>query len=269
MRRITQYTIGLVLGLFLATSVSAFEIKFNFDYDDGFADSAERRFVIETAGAIWAAMINEDFPEIPAGTQMEYEDAWDTITWTLQEPIDDLLVIIRAKPQSQPAVAHGTHGGLQDAEHTARRQGWPYRPYLGYIRYKSDANWHAEMSVEANPDKLAGYLDLFEVTMHELSHILGFSTNYQGSYGAMVVGNEFQCDETKAWNDGNHIPLAQLKSHISSSLTKDAPVNKYITQAGSSGEKRRWPGKMEALMLNCLGIRTHQHIVNQYYRLTH
>jgi len=79
------------------TDASTFSIAFDYSLDaDGFF-GPQQRAVLEAAAADWAQHINDEFVDVPVGTELTVVDPNNTSAFrdfVLVKPIDDLLIFV-------------------------------------------------------------------------------------------------------------------------------------------------------------------------------
>lgn len=103
----------------------SFTISFDYRFDSkGFFDDPARRSALEAAAAQWQAIIEDDFANVPAGTEFEIRNptTFATETVRLDQPIDDILIFVgaRAFDSSTLAIA-GPDGGTVTGDIYAAR----------------------------------------------------------------------------------------------------------------------------------------------------
>jgi len=187
-------------------------MSFNIEFDYRFApagafdDNAKQR--LEEAARIWESFIADEFPNIPAGTQIQVRNTQTgdprtgTIeTITLDREIDDLLIFVGARENLGFAGAAGpipTSGSLFDE----RYYGSNFEPWTGSIVFSLE------------PDGSA-YSDL-GVNLHEIAHILGIGT--APIFRQIGEGALFDGPNALRVNGGQPIPLESDSAHIGGAI---------------------------------------------------
>ena len=187
-----------------------FNIEFDYRFDtDGFFTS-EVRAVLEAAAQVWEDLILDEFPNFEAGQTLTVENLqtgqFETIT--IDQEIDDLLIFVGARNLA-PAVGFGgpLNGAIGDenvlrVSDDFRGQGpaTNFEPYIGTVTFDPSANFSFDIN-----GPVAGQLDFFSVALHEIGHVLGFST--APIFLSLVTDGFFSGPNALAANDGTAVPL--------------------------------------------------------------
>lgn len=217
----------------------SFSFHFDYRYDsDGFFDDPDRRAALDAAAAEWAAILNDEFTDVPVGTVFSIKNptTFEIATVTLSEPIDDILVFVgsRSLPSGTLALA-GPDGGNASGDVFAARISPDFRgsgpvtdfePWAGSLTFNSQANWSFALD-----GPVQGYSDFFSVVIHELGHILGIGSS--GAFDRWVTNSEFAGPNAVQANGGRPIPLEEDHAHIEEGYADDSVALDPILTNGS------------------------------------
>ncbi|MGK7890684.1 MAG: Calx-beta domain-containing protein [Leptolyngbyaceae cyanobacterium] len=212
--------------------------KIEFDYslapEGAFDTLAKQR--LEEAARMWEWFIDDEFPDIPAGTQLNVYDpaTFDIVSVTLDQPIDDLRIYVGATsdlPATTGARAYTSSGLTTGSLSDGRFNGSDYQPWVGSIVFntKLDKNF-------AN----------IPLAIHEIGHILGIALNVP-AFSALASDGFFDGENALAVNNGNPIPLDG--SHIQDGLA----INGQVTVLGSGDLGDGLPSLAELAILADIG----------------
>lgn len=210
---------------------SANEPKFNIELDYRFDTigwfTPEKRNALEAAARIWETIIQDDFPDIPAGTQTF--GVINPVTGRLLEGvtnhsvIDDILILVGAgdlgysgsSANGSPVLAQAAPGGIQEPRIT----GNVFQPWMGSIAFDVDGGgsptqWFFDPTPNTHSDLPPDRIDFLSTALHEIGHILGIGssrafiqlTDY--IYPAPYPDRGFFGSSARAVNGGRPIPLS-------------------------------------------------------------
>ncbi|MDB9510920.1 hypothetical protein PN499_06980 [Kamptonema animale CS-326] len=230
-------TVGQAEGRASAPSqVSTFNITFDYRFDtNGYfsdpIDGPNRKATLEAAADYWEAVIQDEFPNVPVGTEFWVEDPQSPTDErkkvVLDKEIDDLLIFVAAQPPGYAAgrTSHGVYTdetGFSDV-FPDRRNGVNYEPFAASIMFQNTAV--ADPTPFDFSDNNGQLGNLFLLANHEIEHALGVSSGvpifsaktFESSviFVGTTVEISFTGTNAKAQNKGNPIPLADLE-HVGS-----------------------------------------------------
>ena len=218
-------------------------ISFQFDYSldtNGFFDSDSRRAVLEEAGERISMHLEDDLLSIVPGGPNTWvarfthpgtgEAAFEVPN--LIVPADTLIVYAGARSLGGPLGLGGAGGysasGSQGWLNLVKGRGEPgalgpddsqtdLAPWGGAITFDVGTKWHDQLSEDGLG---TGKSDLLSVAMHELMHLIGFSTG-TASFANLVVGSTFTGGEATDEYDGVGGPPVSNNSHWQEGVTDE------------------------------------------------
>lgn len=180
----------------------SFNIEFDYRFapEGAFDDLAKQR--LEEAARIWEWFINDEFPDIPAGTEITVFNPTndERTTIELDQPIDDLLIFVEATSDpdiTTTAAAYPSTLLTTGEPFDSRINGPDYQPWVGTIIFSTELNGFANIAL----------------AIHEIGHILGITTSVP-IFSDLVDDDLFNGPTALAVNNGNPIPVSG--SHIDS-----------------------------------------------------
>jgi|GEM_PF-1432034 len=248
-----------------ATRVHRFQIQYDYRFDTNnfFADPA-RKSVLEEAANIWENYIQNDFPDVPAGTSFSLENpqTGNVETVKLNTSIDDLLIFVGSQnlPLSQKALAFAGYDGT-DANDIALRNrlsSSSFEPWVGTITFNSsptflDGNstsWFFDLTPDTSNDIPTNSVDFLSTALHEIGHILGIGT--APIFKTLGTGGSFVGSNAKSVNGGNPIPLESDLGHIQAGFLSDG---RPVLLASNNPGGRRLPTKVDLAILADIGYK--------------
>jgi len=243
---------------------STFSIQFDYRFDTkGLFQDAARRVALEAAGNAWAALIAEEFDDIPAGTTVLSRDPENPTapgqTFTFENSIDDLVVFVGFGDHDGPggtlasSFPSAAIGSVTDpalaAKLSERHTGPDFEPWTGWISFDPSESWFFDTSPQTADDIPAGQMDFITVAVHELGHVLGFGTAQ--AHFALVSGTTFTGSSGVAAH-GAPVPLTSNGKHIQKGVLVDG-MRPLMDPSDPSGE-RSLHTRLDLAMLEDIGF---------------
>lgn len=243
----------------------SFHIALDYRFDEaGFFDAPERRATLEAAAAAWGRIFANDYPAIPAGTQVRtrnpetpYEGG---MGFAVDAEIDDLLIFVGCSRQDgdggQTAVSNHTAAieAVADPvfreELRARYRGSVFQPWTGWISFDCDESWYFDPDLSTDADIPGTDSDFYTVAMHEMGHVLGFGT----ADAFMELREEAPMRFTgpvSVTEHGGDVPLSSSGAHLESGLLSDGQAT--LMDPSRAGGTRAPPTPLDIAVLVDLG----------------
>ncbi|MBP0012466.1 MAG: hypothetical protein J7525_05040 [Roseofilum sp. SID3] len=196
---------------------TSFNIEFDYRFDhSGFFNDPNCRQILETAASFWERHILDEFADLAPGTPIYIKNPTtrSTISFTLDRPIDDVLVFVGAAPLSSPILAQaGPSGNWTPGSDLDRRfNSTNFEPWTGHISFNSSINWFIDPTPQTHNDIPPEQVDLMTVATHELGHILGIGNSQ--AFNQWISGQTFIGPNALVMTEGLAVPLADDLSHI-------------------------------------------------------
>ena len=228
-----------------------FSIEFDYRFDtDGFFD-ATARAALEEAGRIWENLIQDEFPNFSAGQTLNVQNpqSGQFQQVTINQEIDDLLIFVGTRNLGGALGSAGPTAPAPGDENQLRVSGdfrgqgptTDFEPSSGTLTFDPLANWNFNIAgpVEGQPDFIT-------VALHEIGHILGFSTS--PTFDAFVSGGRFGGPNALAANGGQSIPLT-ADGHVEEGFMNDSVLLDPISTSGV----RTLPSNIDLAILADIG----------------
>ncbi|MBD2104467.1 Calx-beta domain-containing protein [Leptolyngbya sp. FACHB-261] len=205
-------------------SADRFDLQFDYRFDTNNWFTAERRATLEAAASVWQNIIRDEFTNIPVGTQLFVQNpqTGQTQYLTSDAEIDDLVVFVGAQnfggPNGTLALGGSSFLAVEGTELDRRRLGADFEPWTGQITFDSTERWFFDLTPDTASDIPANSTDFLSVAVHELGHILGFSSS-ANAFANLTQGGYFYGSAVRALNQNNPIPLDSDLSHIREGFT--------------------------------------------------
>jgi len=238
-------------------------LSFLFDYrfdTRGFFDAPERRAALEQAGAVWSAILLDDFAPIPAGTPVRTRDPENPdasgMNLDLEAELDDVIVFVGCAPVGGRGTARSNHAAafatIRDAELLGtlmeRYGGSDFEPWSGWISFDCDSLWHFDATPETSDDIPPTAVDFLSTAAHELAHVLGFGTS--DAFDALSGSGAFEGGSAVTLY-GGPVPLTPDRVHLDAAVR---PEGQSLLMAPSRWVgTRRAPATLEALVMADIG----------------
>lgn len=208
--------------------INSFNIQFDYSFDTNrFFTDPTRRSVLEAAAGVWQSYIQDEFKNVPAGTQFSIANpqtgGFQEVTLT--SDIDDLRIYLGAAPTpfgdaTDALAASAVEGTDTDGSiYNNRLTGSKFQPFVGTLSFNSTTNWFFDPTPNTSNDIPSGSTDFFSVALHEIGHILGIgpSTIFQ----TLGAGASFNGPNARAVNGGQPIPLEEDLGHVRNGVLSD------------------------------------------------
>ncbi|GMG83194.1 hypothetical protein LNKW23_24070 [Paralimibaculum aggregatum] len=220
-----------------------FDIRIDYRFDStGFFDDPAVRAAMETAAALWEAVILDEFDDVPAGISFDVTDPSNrgaVRTVTLDAPIDDLVVFVGAAPLTGELGLAGPTGtsldgfGLGDpldlrvaSDFRGQGPATDFEPWAGSITFEPDGNWSF-----ATDGPVPGMNDFVTTAAHEIGHVLGIGT--AEIYRVMGAGGAAAGPNAVALVGAGGVPL-DASLHVADGFAGDSVLMDPITITGTA-----------------------------------
>ncbi|WP_317853196.1 calcium-binding protein [Ruegeria marisflavi] len=243
------------LAFFLEGNAIVFAINFDYRFDtEGFFDDPKMRALLESAARVWEDLVQDEFANIPAGTEFTIVNptTGENTTVTLTEAIDDVLVFVGSRDMgSRPALAYPT--GLDASgdvfqsriAESFRGQGpaTDFEPWAGWLALNPNVTWHLDHTTPVTP----GAHDMLTHVVHQIAHILGFGIS--PIFFDIGAGASFDGPNALSVNNGMPIPLGPVLGHVIEGFNNNQVLMDPIIPRGV----RLMPGEIDLAMLSDIG----------------
>ncbi len=248
------------------TTHSSFHIQFDYRYDTSRWFDNKKKACLEYAASLWEKVINEDFPDIAAGTTVKVlnPNTGNYNNVTLSSNVDDIVIFVGAfdlTPSSwytQYAMAAGgfnTDYSINGRDNTSSS----FQPGVGTLvvsknpQYSngSNAKWFIDSTPETSndiPNRNTEYIDFIAAMTHEIGHILGIGTGSK-AYKKVISNLKFNGSHTVEINGGG-VPVTGLTGHISENYKYDGQSPLLSTNGAFA---RRNPSVIDYAVLSDIG----------------
>lgn len=232
----------------------SFEITLDYRFDtSGFFDDPERRAALEAATDIWESYIKDDFEDVPAGTVFTIDDpsnAGTSVTITLEEDLDDLILFVGAEALGGALGMGGYDGVDAQGDVFVRRIGQDFHgevvsdfePWAGTVVFTTDVDWNFDVE-----SAVSGKSDFISVALHEMAHVLGIGTS--PIFRDIGASGQFEGVNSMALNDGDPVPLQSGLGHVANGFDDNTVLMDPLLTQGT----RMLPGRFDLALLADIG----------------
>ncbi|MBD2094053.1 matrixin family metalloprotease [Trichocoleus sp. FACHB-591] len=228
--------------------MSNFNIQFDYRFDTNNWFTTERRNALEAAASIWKNIINDEFTDIPTGTQISVRQpvTEEFISFKTSAPIDDLTIFVGAK-DLDGNLGEGGPGAGSGSRYT----GSDFQPAVGSITFDTNDNWFFDSTPSTDSDIRWNSYDFIATALHEIGHVLGVGTSR--AFDNLVSGQYFIGSKAKIVNAGQAIPLAPGLSHIQDGFIPAGLTTQSLLDPIGEAGQRRLPTRLDLAILADIG----------------
>lgn len=232
----------------------SFNIVFDYRYDaSGFFTDPARRAALEEAARIWEAVIGDEFDDVSAGISFTILNPSNGVTREdviLTEAIDDLLIFVGARDLGGNVIGQAGPSGFDaigdifTARITDNFRGQgpvtDFEPWAGVLAFDIDTDWNFSLEYSSRG------IDFITVALHEIAHVLGFST--ASTFSTLTSEDTFSGANTLALTNGVGVPLSE-DGHVQDGYANDT----VLMDPTYSREGRTVPGDIDKAILADIG----------------
>ncbi len=206
----------------------ALQIRFDYRYDNDEFFSSSRRQVLNVAAELVMGQFSDALSAIRPSGRNAYTASFlnpstgqETTLNNLTVNANEIVIFVGSQDLPGNDLARGGAGGGSASGSTSfvnnaltrGQQNAPdtdYGPWGGAISFDKQTNWHSDLSADGLKNNQS---DLLSVAMHELGHVLGFTSSVD-SFRRFVFDGTFRGPAARAAYDGSgNPPLADDDSH--------------------------------------------------------
>ena len=235
----------------------AFNIKFDYRFDEANFFTNERRAILEQAGDIWSSYIQDEFDSTPAGEVLKFSINGVEREVILDEPIDDLIIFVSSTEREDSdslTLSEGSYFAnfVIGSEREARIIGEDFEPWLGTIEFNAAAedDFYFDDSPETDNDIPFNKQDFLSLSLHEIGHVLGIGI--APAFTSQVENGEFTGTQSTRLNNGLPVPLDSDRNHIENGFTLDSHSDALLDKSFTFGE-RNLPTNLDLAILSDIG----------------
>ncbi|MEM8827730.1 MAG: hypothetical protein AAGE96_00045 [Cyanobacteria bacterium P01_G01_bin.19] len=236
-----------------------FDIEFDYRFDESGFFNDERKVILEQAGDIWSAYIQDEFKSIPAGERLIFTINGEEQTVILDEPIDDVIIFVSASEiddSNSLTLGQATYFAtyLLGSEEEERIEGDDFEPWLGTIEYNAASidRFFYDETPETDDDIPFNQQDFLSLSLHEIGHILGIGTAPTFKAQIDEASGEFAGTQSVNLNSGNLVPLDDDLIHIEDGFNINSDSDALLDKLFTFGE-RNLPTNLDLAILADLG----------------
>lgn len=234
----------------------AFDIKFDYRFDEANFFSDERKAILEQAADIWSSYIQDEFTSTPAGEVLKFTIGGVEQEVTLDEPIDDLIIFVSSTDREDSdslTLSEGSYFAdyVLGSERAERIVGSDFEPWLGTIEFNalSSDDFYYDDSPETDDDIPFNKQDFLSLSLHEIGHVLGIGI--APAFINQIENGEFAGIQSVATNNNSPIPLDDDHNHIEDGHTVD-DSDALLDKSFTFGE-RNLPTDLDLAILSDIG----------------
>ena len=219
---------------------AAFNIEFDYSYDNGGFFNAQRKTLLESVATLYEARIADTLGAITPGggntwTIQFYNPNDGTLASVVDPTIsaDTLKIYVGARAMGGGTLGVGGYGGVASgsgnggfisAVSTRGQSGstgnsstaTDFAPWGGSISFNSGASWYFDTD-PSTTESFVGQNDFYSVALHELGHVLGIGT--APSWDHLVNGSHQFTGANATTVYGGNVPLETDDGHFQDGLT--------------------------------------------------
>lgn len=270
-------------------SSSGFDIEFDYRFDTQGWFTAERRTVLEAAADVWEDIILDDFETTEAGTRTPFVrnpetdlyvdsegngiqyldnfgreldsengqplDGGRRATYETQSSIEDLRIFVGARSfldsrgrATDLTLGEGSASGYFFGDD--RYAGDDFEPWLGSMAFNSNVDWFFDSTPTTDSDIPSAKSDFLSTAIHEIGHILGFSSSIKAFANNLDSAGNFAGPNAMAQNGGAAIPLEG--SHIQDNYEFGGSGETVLDPSSRNGV-RQLPTILDIAILDDIG----------------
>lgn len=235
---------------------TSFNIEFDYRFDrSGFFNDPNRRQILETAASFWERHILDEFTNLAPGTPIYIKNpsTGGTVSFSLDRPIDDILVFVGTAPLSSDTIAQAgpSAAWTADSNLDIRFNSSNFEPWTGHISFNSTTNWFIDPTPQTHNDIPPGQVDLMTVATHELGHILGIGNTQ--AFNQWISGQTFMGPNALVITEGLGIPLAEDLSHIQDHFLPKGITGDSLLDPMIPSGVRQFPTLLDLALLQDVG----------------
>ena len=216
----------------------AFNITFDYRFDESGFYTSEARHALESAAKIWQDIIRDEFQDVAAGHRFEIQnpETGEDVVLNLDAPIDDLLIFVGSR-ESLPGYTLGRGGyesGSGASVFARRLQFSDFEPYIGSIYVDRSESWFFDQTPDTDDDIPADLQDFITLALHEIGHVLGIGTakiSNEISSGGSLSGYNTQ-RLVESYSDYDSIPVEDDGAHFKEGLLGDSTLMDPTMRSG-------------------------------------
>ena len=198
------------------------QIKFDYRFDTTEFFTEEHQAALNLAGDIWSNLLQDDFAEVPAETNLTIQNPQTGLeeTFSIENPIDDLIIFVGAANEpfnglaadNNNSLARGVFFGSEQIGDIFQRRisdnfrgegaVTDFEPWVGAISFVANPDSGWDLSLD-DPDPNSN--DLVAIAVGEIGRILGVGT--APIFQELIVDGAFTGVNVTELNNGNPLDL--------------------------------------------------------------
>ena len=235
----------------------AFDIKFDYRFDEADFFSNERKAILEQAGDIWSSYIQDEFTSTPTEEVLKFTIDGVEQEVILEEPVDDLIIFVSSVNQedsSSLTLSEGSYFAnfVLGSERGERIEGDDFEPWLGTIEFNAaiEDNFYFDTTPETDDDIPFNKQDFLSLSLHEIGHVLGIGI--APAFVSQVENGQFVGEQSVSLNEDLPVPLDRDVNHIEDGFTLDSHGDALLDKSFTFGE-RNLPTNLDLAILSDIG----------------